>query len=117
MDNRHYFSISWTSNFKIKVKHASNNKTQRTIVPCLWVRTIWSVRLLNFLKKNKISRFKVWDDKIKDIFNKYRTRDLKQSLKEADYIVLSPGISLLKNKKLIKFKKKNNNRYRFILSY
>jgi len=62
--------------------------------------------VIKFLKKNKISRFKVWDDKIKDIFNKYRTRDLKQSLKEADFIVLSPGISLLKNKKLIKFKKK-----------
>ena len=62
--------------------------------------------VIKFFKKNKITRFKVWDDKAKDIFNKHRTRDLKQSLKEVDFIVLSPGISLLKNKKILKFKKK-----------
>ena len=43
---------------------------------------------------------------IKNIHKKYRPKNLIQTLNQVDYIVLSPGISLLKNKKLSKFKKK-----------
>ena len=73
--------------------------------------------VIKFFKKKKVKKFKVWDDKNKYIFKKYRTKDLKKSLKEVDFIVLSPGISLLKKKNLLKFKEKNNYRHRFILPY
>ena len=62
--------------------------------------------VVKFFKKKKIKKFKVWDDKYKHIYKSYRTKDLKKSLKEVDFIVLSPGVSLIKNKNFFKFKKK-----------
>ena len=62
--------------------------------------------VIRFFKKNNIKNFKVWDDKQKSILKKYRSKNLIHTLKQVDYIVLSPGISLLKNKNLNKFKKK-----------
>ena len=62
--------------------------------------------VVNFFKKNSIKNFKVWDDKKGNIKKKYRLNNLMQTLHQVDYIVLSPGISLLKNKKLNKFKNK-----------
>ena len=61
---------------------------------------------VKFFKKNKIKNFKVWDDKQKKIFRKLRTSNLSKSLNQVDYIVLTPGISLIKNKRLKAFKKK-----------
>ena len=48
----------------------------------------------------------MWDDKEKDLLKNYRPVNLNKTLNEVDYIILGPGISLLKNKKLTKFKKK-----------
>ncbi len=62
--------------------------------------------VINFFKKKKISNFKVYDDKYENLFKSYRTKNLNKSLKQVDYIILSPGISLNKNKKLQKYKKK-----------
>ena len=62
--------------------------------------------VINFFKKNNIKNFKVWDDKKKNIHKKYRSKNLNQTLNQVDYIVLSPGVSLLKNKKINKFEKK-----------
>ena len=62
--------------------------------------------VVKYLKKNNFSDFKVWDDKEKKLFRKNRTKNLKKTLKEVDYIILSPGVSLLKNKNLRKFEKK-----------
>ena len=62
--------------------------------------------VINFFKKNGIKNFKVWDDNKINIHKKYIPKNLFQTLSQVDYIVLSPGISLLKNKKLSKFKKK-----------
>ena len=62
--------------------------------------------VVKFFKKNKIKNFKVWDDKKKNILKEYQTSNLQDSFKTVDFIVLSPGISLLKNKKLFKFRKK-----------
>ena len=62
--------------------------------------------VVKFFKKNKIKNFKVWDDKQKKIFRKLRTSNLSKSLNQVDYIVLTPGISLIKNKRLKAFKKK-----------
>ena len=62
--------------------------------------------VIKFFKKNKIKNFKIWDDKKKKIFKNYAAKNLTQILSQVDYIVLSPGISLIKNKKLRKFKHK-----------
>ena len=62
--------------------------------------------VINFFKKKGIKNFKVWDDNKKNIHKKYRSKNLINTFNQVDYIVLSPGISLLKNKKLSKFKKK-----------
>jgi UDP-N-acetylmuramoylalanine--D-glutamate ligase len=64
------------------------------------------VSVVKFFNENNIKNFKVWDDKKKNIFKKFRADNLNQTLNRVDYIVLSPGISLIKNKKLNKFKKK-----------
>ena len=62
--------------------------------------------VINFFKKKKISNFKVYDDKHKKLFKNYSTNNLNKTLKLVDYIILSPGISLHKKKKLRKYKKK-----------
>ena len=62
--------------------------------------------VINFFKKKKISNFKVYDDKHKNLFKSYSTKNLNKTLKQVDYIILSPGISLNKNKNLRKYKKK-----------
>ena len=62
--------------------------------------------VVKFLIKNKIKKISVWDDKKVSFLKKLRPKNLSQALKQVDFIVLSPGISLLKNKKLRKFKKK-----------
>ena len=62
--------------------------------------------VVKFFKKNRINNFQVWDDKEKKLYKNLRTKNLKKTLIKVDYIVLAPGISLLKNKKLLEFKKK-----------
>ena len=62
--------------------------------------------VVRFFKKNKINNFKVWDDNKKNIFKNYLTKNLNTTLSQVDYIVLTPGISLKKNKNLQKFKDK-----------
>ena len=55
--------------------------------------------VIKFFRKNKIKNFKVWDDNQKNLFKYYRTKDLNKTLKQVDYIILAPGISLIKKKK------------------
>ncbi len=65
--------------------------------------------VVNFFKKNKIKNFKVWDEFNTHILKKKRPSSLKKCLKEVDYIILSPGISLIKSKNknfLTKYKNK-----------
>jgi UDP-N-acetylmuramoylalanine--D-glutamate ligase len=62
--------------------------------------------VINFFKKKNIKNYKVWDDKQKNLFKSKQVKNLEQTLKTVDYIVLSPGISLIKKRHLIKFKKK-----------
>ena len=62
--------------------------------------------VVNFFKKNNIKNFEIWDDKQKNLFKKYKTKNLRQTLNQVDYIVLAPGISLIKKKYLTKFNKK-----------
>jgi UDP-N-acetylmuramoylalanine--D-glutamate ligase len=81
--------------------------------------------VVKFFKRNSFKNFKIWDDKQKNLFKNYRTKNLKKTLNQVNYIVLSPGISLLKNKILNKFKKKiitdidlfflTNNRFKSIV--
>ena len=58
--------------------------------------------IVNFFKKNKIKNFLVWDDKNFDLYKNKRPKYLIKALRQVDYIVLSPGVSLRisKNKKL-----------------
>ena len=62
--------------------------------------------VVNFFKKNKVKNFKVWDDNQPNVYKKHRSKNLNKTLDQVDYIVLTPGISFLRNKKLLKFKKK-----------
>lgn len=62
--------------------------------------------VVRFFKKNKIKKFEVWDDKNKNLFKNFRSKNLKNTLNKVDFIVLTPGISLKENKYLKKFKKK-----------
>ena len=62
--------------------------------------------VVKFFKKKNIKNFKVWDDKKKNLFKNHRSNDLNKTLKQVDYIVLAPGISLIKKKNLEKFRKK-----------
>tara|TARA_B100001057_G_scaffold500715_1_gene617338 strand:+ start:111 stop:1385 length:1275 start_codon:yes stop_codon:yes gene_type:complete len=62
--------------------------------------------VIKFFKKNNIKNYKVWDDKHKNLFKTHRAKNLNQTLRRVDFIVLAPGISLLKNKDLKKFEKK-----------
>ena len=67
--------------------------------------------VVKFLKKKKIKKFEVWDDKQKKLFKNKRSKNLNKTLNNVDFIVLSPGISFIEKKNLIKFKKKNNYRH------
>ena len=62
--------------------------------------------VVKFFKKKKFENYKVWDDKQRKLFITKRAKNLKETLKDVDYIVLSPGISLIEKKHLVKFKKK-----------
>jgi len=62
--------------------------------------------VVNFFKKNNLNNYEIWDDKQKQLLKKKRTKDLSKTLNNVDYIILSPGISLIKKKNLIKFRKK-----------
>ena len=62
--------------------------------------------VVKFFKKKNIKNFEVWDDNQKNLFKNKRTKNLKKSLNNVDFIVLSPGISLINKKNLTKFKKK-----------
>ena len=62
--------------------------------------------VIKFLKKKRNKNFKVWDDKKKYLLKNFRAHNLKKTCENVDFIVLSPGISLVKNKLLKKFKKK-----------
>ena len=61
--------------------------------------------VIKFFKK-KIKNFKVWDDKKRNLYKNLRAKNLKQALKEANYIVLAPGITLKKNKYLKVYQRK-----------
>ena len=65
--------------------------------------------VINFFKKNKIKKYKVWDDNNIKLYKNKRPKNLDKALSTANYIILSPGISLKKSKsrkKLIKYRNK-----------
>ena len=62
--------------------------------------------VIKFLKRNNIKNIKAWDDNKKNLLKNYRPKNLKQTLKQVNYIIMSPGISLNKNKNLKEYEKK-----------
>ncbi len=65
--------------------------------------------VVKFFEKNNIKNFTVWDDFNKNLYQKKRSKNLKKSIKEVDYIVLSPGINL-KTSRYKKILKKFKNK-------
>ena len=65
--------------------------------------------VVNFFKKNRIDNYYVWDDYANNLYKSKRADNLKKVLDKVDYIVLSPGVNLIKSKnkkKILKYKKK-----------
>lgn len=65
--------------------------------------------VIKFFKKKNLKNFYVWDDNKKSSFKEKRPLNLNKCIKEVDFIILSPGVSLLTSKyrnQLTKFKKK-----------
>tara|TARA_B100000941_G_C28506312_1_gene557545 strand:+ start:2196 stop:3473 length:1278 start_codon:yes stop_codon:yes gene_type:complete len=62
--------------------------------------------VVNFFEKKKIKNYYVWDDENRNLYKNKRPRSLKKVLKETNYIVLSPGISLRNKSHLIKYESK-----------
>ena len=62
--------------------------------------------VVNFFKRNNINNYEIWDDNQKQLFKNKRSKNLSKTLNKVDYIVLSPGISLINKKNFTKFKKK-----------
>ena len=54
--------------------------------------------VISFFKKNKIKKYCVWDDKDKKLYINKRSKNLEQDLSKVDYIILSPGVSLINSK-------------------
>ena len=65
--------------------------------------------VIKFFKKNRIKRYKVWDDKNKNLYKSKRPDNLKETMNRVDFIILSPGIDIHKCK-LSKFLKKNKKK-------
>ena len=64
--------------------------------------------VVNFLKKNKVNKIFIWDDKLLK-HNFQLKKKFKKKLNDVDYIILSPGINIKKSKfkkLLLKNKKK-----------
>ncbi len=65
--------------------------------------------VVNFFKRNNISRFQVWDDTNRDLYKNKRPPNLGKALKRVNYIILSPGVTLNDQKlkkRLLRYKKK-----------
>ena len=67
--------------------------------------------VIKFLKETKAKKISLWDDDInlRKKFNLNKNISIKKKISEADFIILSPGVSLRKSnqKKLLK---KNENK-------
>ena len=62
-----------------------------------------------FFNKNKIKDYQVWDDHKKNLYKNKRSNNLDKTIKDVNYIILSPGISFNQSKnskKLIKYTNK-----------
>ena len=60
------------------------------------------ISAIKFLKKIGVKKISIWDDNLetRKKFNlKYKEKNIKKRFSDVDYIVLSPGISLIKSKK------------------
>ena len=60
------------------------------------------ISAIKFLKKIGVKKISIWDDNLetRKKFNlKYKEKNINKKFFDVDYIVLSPGISLIKSKK------------------
>ena len=61
--------------------------------------------VVNFFKRNNFQSYKVWDDFNKNLYKKKRVNNLNKALKNVDFIVLSPGVSLNQSRNKNSFKR------------
>ena len=88
LDHSHNFSSSRISDFKTKVVNDFISKFQKLSFLVYGLGSTGQ-SVINFLKNN-IKNYKVWDDNNKDFYKKLRPKNLKKTLSETNYIVLSP---------------------------
>ena len=65
---------------------------------------VTGISAIKFLKRIGVKSIFIWDDnsETRKKYNlKYKEKNIKKRFSDVDYIVLSPGISLLKSKKKI----------------
>ena len=65
--------------------------------------------VINFFRENNIKNYQVWDDYNKNLYKNKRPLNLNRCIKNVNFIILSPGISLLNSRhktKLSKYQKK-----------
>ena len=65
--------------------------------------------VISFFRKNNIKNYQVWDDNNKNLYKNKRPLNLNKCIKNVNFIILSPGISLLNSRhktKLSKYQKK-----------
>ena len=63
---------------------------------------VTGISAIKFLKRIGVKSIFIWDDnsETRKKYNlKYKEKNIKKGFSDVDYIVLSPGISLLKSKK------------------
>ena len=63
---------------------------------------VTGISAIKFLKSIGVKSILIWDDnsETRKKYNlKYKEKNIKKGFSDVDYIVLSPGISLLKSKK------------------
>ena len=108
MDYSYNSSFSWIGNIKTQVENEFYSEIKKTLIFSLWFRQNWFISNC-FFKRNKIRNFKVWDDKNKNFLKDKRPDNLLRALRETNFIILSPGVSLktsANRNQLIKYKNK-----------
>ena len=55
--------------------------------------------VVNFLKRNKIANFKVWDDKNKSLYRDKRPQDIYKAFKEIKEVCGGLGVSIVSTSK------------------
>ena len=82
MDYSYNFSFSWISYIKTKVSHDVSLKNLKKLSFLVYGLGLTGQSVIKFFKKNKIKKYKVWDDKKKIYKKKADLKILNKALKK-----------------------------------